>query len=529
MIYTLILGGPGTGKTHTLLECVRREYEQNNIQPERMAYVSFTRRGTYQGVDLVKDTFDFTDEQCKYFKTLHSLCFHALDLKGSNLMTAREMNAIREHFNYSIKQFNDLMGQDAIARNALQVDEEGKVDLTALRKAKFNATQAQSDLAVFKEVRAQTSKVDFTDILGMVVDRQIELDIDVAFIDEAQDLTFLQWQVVETLFRKAKHIYFAGDVNQSLFKWAGADYDRFTKFPGAEVIFLDESHRCSRSVWQYAKFVHSNIDERIKMPEKCKEEPGFALSAPKDCPIDWLPKLARKGTVYLLGYTNLGLEYYEEYCRLNGIPYTYRGNKEDKRQGERRLVTEFLRFYATVMFDKALYDRYINWTAIGLTVPKAEKRTVRYKRDTLRKMLNNKIPPFQTLDKEAMYAYAKDRLCKGKNPMSEEYVRKYIDNEYYMLNEITISPVHRVKGGEADFVYMRDSIPHRQRRKVETDAKTKDELARVLYVAITRAKQGIILWRTQSSKNVGHTENYPSLGNINNYLKESDDDKNNQM
>ena len=53
---TMIYGGPGTGKTHALLE--ELAIRLKDVPANQIAYVSYTRQGTYQGVDLAKEQFD---------------------------------------------------------------------------------------------------------------------------------------------------------------------------------------------------------------------------------------------------------------------------------------------------------------------------------------------------------------------------------------------------------------------------------------------------------------------------------------
>jgi ATP-dependent exoDNAse (exonuclease V) beta subunit len=49
----------------------------------------------------------------------------------------------------------------------------------------------------------------------------------VLFIDEAQDLSLLQWEMVRKIWGEAEKTYIAGDDDQAIFKWAGADVDHF--------------------------------------------------------------------------------------------------------------------------------------------------------------------------------------------------------------------------------------------------------------------------------------------------------------
>ena len=50
---------------------------------------------------------------------------------------------------------------------------------------------------------------------------------DVVIVDEAQDLTKLQWDMCQKIWKNAKRVYISGDDDQAIFRWAGADVDSF--------------------------------------------------------------------------------------------------------------------------------------------------------------------------------------------------------------------------------------------------------------------------------------------------------------
>ena len=344
MNLTYIYGGPGTGKTHKLLELLQKELE-GGTPANKIAYVSFTRKGTYQGVDLAKDMFDLTDEDCRYFKTIHSLCFHILELTPTSLFTKMDKTKLGDALGFTEEEFDALEEQSSIARNSLK-----PMEATALANVKLNPTKAKDAEEVLKAVRIKSNKYDFTAMLEEVVSTATPLDVDVVFIDEAQDLTYLQWQVADKLFAHAKRMYMAGDVNQSLFKWAGADVDRFATTNTPNVIFLNESHRCTQAVWRYARLAHSGIRDKIPMPEKCREDVGFAVSLQNELPYEWIPKLARKGSVYCLAYSKSGVRDYAQALEVMGVPFfinnkTHSVTKETKMQilcRQLRLFHEYL-------------------------------------------------------------------------------------------------------------------------------------------------------------------------------------------
>ena len=65
------------------------------------------------------------------------------------------------------------------------------------------------------------------------------------FIDEAQDLSLIQWEMVRSMWVNAKKTYIAGDDDQAIFKWAGADVDHFIalKEEVNDIKVLDQSYR----------------------------------------------------------------------------------------------------------------------------------------------------------------------------------------------------------------------------------------------------------------------------------------------
>ena len=57
-------------------------------------------------------------------------------------------------------------------------------------------------------------------------------NFDVVFIDEAQDLSLMQWNMVKTIWNRTEDNYIAGDDDQAIFKWAGANVDSFITLQG---------------------------------------------------------------------------------------------------------------------------------------------------------------------------------------------------------------------------------------------------------------------------------------------------------
>ncbi len=72
------------------------------------------------------------------------------------------------------------------------------------------------------------------------------------FVDEVQDVNPLQCQVLTTLLGDNDDLFVVGDPNQAIYGWNGADPGFLTsvpdRWPGTEVVHLDDNHRSSPQV-----------------------------------------------------------------------------------------------------------------------------------------------------------------------------------------------------------------------------------------------------------------------------------------
>ena len=65
---------------------------------------------------------------------------------------------------------------------------------------------------------------DYTDSIEKIVYEEIDVpQLKVVIIDEAQDLTLLQWALVIKFINSAERVYIAGDDDQEIYDWAGAE------------------------------------------------------------------------------------------------------------------------------------------------------------------------------------------------------------------------------------------------------------------------------------------------------------------
>ena len=69
----------------------------------------------------------------------------------------------------------------------------------------------------------------------------------VMFVDEAQDLSLIQWKLVRRIEESATDSFIAGDDDQGIYKWNGAHVNTFINLEGTRRI-LEQSHRVPQNL-----------------------------------------------------------------------------------------------------------------------------------------------------------------------------------------------------------------------------------------------------------------------------------------
>ena len=87
---TAIYGPPGTGKTTKLLSIIE-EAIADGVDPQRIAFLSFTRKAAQEAIDRACIKFNLDQKYFPHFRTLHSLAFHWVGMKREDVVKPPDM------------------------------------------------------------------------------------------------------------------------------------------------------------------------------------------------------------------------------------------------------------------------------------------------------------------------------------------------------------------------------------------------------------------------------------------------------
>lgn len=214
---TKVFGPPGTGKTTWILNKVE-ELLEKGIKPDRIALVSFTNKAVEEFVDRALLKFcKYTREDFPWFRTIHSLCNKCGD--GRKILSQTDLYKFAKTLGLDVSSYNSI--EDNIGCKSgdklIQIENLARLKKQSLEKTfseydtDFNYEALLFWKKEYEKFKKERNIVDFTDLLQNF---DYSLEVDYFFVDEAQDLSTLQWGVIEKASKLAKEIYIAGDDDQ---------------------------------------------------------------------------------------------------------------------------------------------------------------------------------------------------------------------------------------------------------------------------------------------------------------------------
>jgi len=304
----------------------------------------------------------------------------------------------------------------------------------------------------------------------------------VVFIDEAQDLSPIQWEMVHMLEQNSEICYIAGDDDQAIFRYAGADVNYFVNLNG-NVTLLDKSYRIPTLHHELSHKVIKRVvgrREKVFMP---KEQDGTIFWHRHSEEVD-----LSSGDWLLLARTNRGAQQIEEEVRRRGHLYIYNGSKSiDSKVLEAVRLWEHLREGNRLSAEQVrlVYKQMLLNSQVGYghkTMPDGEDG-VFYSLEDLQQnhgLLHNQpwdigLGKISQRDR----TYIKACLRKGESLTA--------------IPRIRISTIHSAKGAQATNVMLLTDVmrrPYSMWRKMDGH---EDDEARVFYVGLTRATERLHL------------------------------------
>jgi DNA helicase-2/ATP-dependent DNA helicase PcrA len=477
-----IYGPPGTGKTTKLINYVKTFYKLGTPL-DKIGYFAFTTKAATEATNRMLDAYKHLQQKdLKNFRTLHSLAFNRLGMKKAQVMQDEHYEDIGRKVGIEVTIYSDGKEStgfvdsnseyfnliNAARIKECSIEDEYNTGMYSYELEKNLLYVLEEELNNYKD---SFKLYDFTDMIEKFNVAKLCPKYDVVFIDEAQDLSPIQWKMVDILRENSKYVILAGDDDQAIYGWAGADVLKFIATQAKKNIILPQSYRVPRSVQDIANKILDRIpdDRRVKKNWKARNKEGMVdyITAIDDAPL-------YKGNWLVLARTNDRLEKLKPILKDMGIYFQFKGRKS----------------FTASLFRSIL--NYTRWQNKGDKLSLSELKDIfecTQSYYTLREERLYDLKEFGFSNTERWYDVFK------LNPEECLYIREMLRQEENLHTDarVQLSTIHSAKGGQADNVLLILDNTKTIREATEKSDDKHDEEHRVWYVGVTRTKQNLYI------------------------------------
>ena len=495
----IIFGPPGTGKTTKLLSIVEKELARG-VPPDRMAYLAFTRKAAQEAIERAGSKFNLSKKELIWFRTIHSFVFKNLNYNSDEVMTPQHYRELAEIIKVPLLNVTsaDEVGVSVHNNEHLRVYDLSRARGTTLEDEYnrfgridggfFKTKYVIESLIKYKETMHVK---DYTDMLMDFVQIGTTPKLEVLIVDEAQDLSWLQWNVVNKIMDHASRVYVAGDDDQAIFDWAGADSGRLVDLDW-ETEVLNQSYRVPQSNHKVADRLVQRIKHRKQKLWRPRKYRGFTqsyaykLNASSFDHGEWL----------ILARANYLLDNIEHDLKQFGHHFI-RGNQPSVSSKLLKAIETWEKLRTNQEVDFSDVKDLYYYMSVGNRVKRGHKS------------LNIQVLPGQTFSLKELqqdhgllahgnfpWEHALDKVSENKSL----YVKTMLQKDKSILTtppRIKLSTIHGAKGGEADHVMLLTDLSKKTEDKLLSNI---DSERRVFYVGATRAKKSLHIIRAEGNR-----------------------------
>lgn len=534
-----ILAGAGTGKTRAITHRIAYGVASGAYAPGRVMALTFTARAAAElrgrlrqlgaGGVAARTFHSAALAQLNYFwpQVVGGQLPSVLDGKGRILGHAAERLRLR----VDTPTLRDVAAEIEWRKvSGLSIEQYTSAGRST--PGSLTADQVAALLQSYEDLKDERKQIDFEDVLlacaGMIesepaVALQVREQYRFFVVDEFQDVSPLQHQLLSLWLGPRRDLCVVGDASQTIYSFAGARSEYLLGFerehPGATVVRLEQNYRSTPAVIETANRLMRGrsgaltlrpaevaggtpAGEPVTEPAAFEDDRAEARAVAARIAAE-LAAGARPEHIAVLYRVNVQAAVLEQALGDLGISYQIRGSKRFFDLPEVRQAVMSLRAASLAATDDPLFKSVSDvLRSLGWSVQPPEARgAVRERWESLNAIMGlvDEQPPGQTL--------------RG---FTDELLARQAGQHEPTMSAVTLATLHAAKGLEWPSVYLIGLSEGLVPISYASTFEQIDEERRLLYVGITRARRSLHLsWAAR-----GNQPGRPSLRQPSRFLAE---------
>lgn len=497
-----IHGGPGCGKTYTLTNFYQK-YLSQEYKPSEITVLTFRKNAAK---DLIASTILYAGvderELKRHVGTIHSICYRLIGYP--ELMQPEDYTDFVKRYNYGKflkkdfrKQKTEDAEESAYSGDLFDLYTWLRNTCTPFQKWKkypgaSNITLPSNRVPDFLEnytkYKERVQKIDYSDMLQIIINEQIPIDTPVLIVDEFQDFTAQMHEIFEMWVPFCDIVVIAGDPNQSIYGFWGGSPDYYNNWEAEEIV----KHETFRLPEQIKSFSHKVLRfAGVIAPETKARE-------------------TKHNTIHRAGYGSKLPTYDEEFhlirCNYQALAIALSFAKEGKvfsgLYGWEDEEIDAANAIISIRFGRAI--TFEQTRAIINLFPLRTLGIKGSKGDYIKRLEESYTPQLQTgtgiFNAKILNILNSSDPTKGMSRGGKLFKAKIngVKNRKTLITSKEVASrriltIHGAKGLEAEAVFLHTGITPRIAKLLLIPGKESQAEARVWYVGVTRAKKILYL------------------------------------
>lgn len=261
----LVLAGPGSGKTTVITHRTKKLIEEYEISPSNILVITFTKAAAtemqqrfYSIMGGKRPTVTFGTFHAVFFKILK----YAYNYNAANILREEKKHDIlKEIINYQRLEIDDENEFISNIISEISIVKGDMLDIDHYYSKNCSESIFRKIFSQYNNKLIRSNLIDFDDMLVMCYElltkREDILRIwqnkyQYVLIDEFQDISRLQYEIIKLLAAPCNNIFVVGDDDQSIYRFRGARPEIMESFvrdyKNVKNIILDTNYRSNNSI-----------------------------------------------------------------------------------------------------------------------------------------------------------------------------------------------------------------------------------------------------------------------------------------